>query len=74
MSPFFFNGKDLIAKLHEKPDLISLDYTLPDLTGDEIPESHKRLRSSYKRDHHFCTRDIGTAVNLLKLEAFDYIM
>ena len=32
----FYNGKDCIDSLADMPDLITLDYTLPDISGHEV--------------------------------------
>jgi DNA-binding NtrC family response regulator len=71
---FFTTGKELIAQLHQKPDLISLDYSLPDLTGDEILKAIKDFDPSINVIIISAQEKIGTAVNLLKLGAFDYIV
>lgn len=70
----FENGRDCIANLAENPDVITLDYTLPDMNGKEIltkirdnsPNSHVIIISGQN--------DINTAVGLLKNGAYDYIM
>ncbi len=70
----FENGRDCIANLADNPDVITLDYTLPDMNGAEIlakvkensPDSHVIIISGQN--------DINTAVGLLKDGAYDYIM
>ncbi|NNF01998.1 MAG: sigma-54-dependent Fis family transcriptional regulator, partial [Bacteroidia bacterium] len=70
----FKNGKDFLAKLSEKPDVITLDYHLPDHKGstllqriqDESPESEVIIISEQE--------DIETAVDLLKGGAYDYLV
>ena len=32
----YLTGKDCLTNLHLKPDMISLDYRLPDFSGDSI--------------------------------------
>ena len=32
----FENGRDCVANLADNPDVITLDYTLPDMNGTEI--------------------------------------
>ena len=36
----FTNGKDCLANLHRKPFVVTLDYTLPDMTGGDILKKH----------------------------------
>ena len=70
----FYNGKDCIAELDETPDVITLDYTLPDMTGHEVlkaiqkksPGSHVIIISAQE--------SISTAIELMKNGAYDYIM
>ncbi len=70
----FHNGTDFIECLHEKPDVITLDYTLPDMTGQvvlekiqkELPSAHVIVISAQE--------NINTAINLMKNGAYDYIM
>ena len=40
----FNSAKDFFAALHEKPNVISLDYSLPDATGEEILKKIKLER------------------------------
>ena len=32
----FTSGKDCLANLHNKPNLITIDYSLPDTNGEEL--------------------------------------
>ncbi len=69
----FYNGKDLLNCLFESPDIITLDYRLPDLTGLEVL---KRIREENNDVQVILISeqdDIDTVVNLLKLGAYDYI-
>ena len=69
----FETGKECLECLHEKPMIITLDYTLPDLKGEEVldgildfdPNIHVIIVSAQEK--------IGTAINLLKQGAYDYI-
>lgn len=37
----FFTGRDFLASLHEMPDIVTLDYRLPDMTGLELLEKNQ---------------------------------
>ncbi|NOY95496.1 MAG: sigma-54-dependent Fis family transcriptional regulator [Chlorobi bacterium] len=70
----FETGRDCIANLKENPDVITLDYTLPDMNGAEILE---RILKELPKVHVIIIsgqNDINTAVGLLKNGAYDYIM
>jgi len=69
----FFTGKDFLNSLVESPDIVTLDYRLPDITGLEIL---KRIREENTEVQVILISeqgDIDTVVNLLKLGAYDYI-
>ena len=70
---FFSNGNDLLKRLHEKPHLITLDYSLPDLSGEELLAKIKAFDENITVIIISAQEKIGTAVNLLKLGAYDYI-
>lgn len=69
----FDNGQDFMDNLHHRPALITIDYSLPDATGEELlkrikyqfPEIPVIVISAQER--------IKTAVKLLKTGAYDYI-
>ena len=70
----FFTGKDLLDKLHEKPDVITLDYRLPDTKGSELLKKIKDFDERIEVVIISEQGDIETAVDLLKQGAFDYIV
>lgn len=70
----FATGRELLAALHEQPDVITVDYRLPDMLGSELIE---KIRSQLPDTAILVISeqgDVGTAVNLLKLGAYDYIV
>ncbi len=68
------SGKECIENLHIKPDMISLDYRLPDMQGDEVmrkvfleyPEMPIVIVSGQE--------DVKTALDLLDKGAYDYFV
>lgn len=70
----FHNGTDFIECLHEKPDAITLDYTLPDMTGHDVLEKIKQKLPEVPVIVISAQENIDTAINLMKNGAYDYIM
>jgi two-component system response regulator AtoC len=68
------SGKECINRLNEKPDIVSLDYTLPDYNGKEILEKIKELTPETQVIIVSGQNDINTAIELLKIGAYDYIV
>lgn len=72
--PFFFStGKDCIDNLHKKPSVITLDYSLPDMEGEKVLKSIREFDPEISVIIISAQEKIGTAVELLKGGAFDYI-
>ncbi|MFT6826851.1 MAG: DNA-binding NtrC family response regulator [Roseivirga sp.] len=69
----FANGKDCIAHLNENPAVITLDYSLPDMTGDQVLKAIKSHNPETNVIVVSSQDDINTAINLLKVGAYDYI-
>ena len=69
----FENGKNFLQHLHEKPDIITLDYSLPDISGEDLIAKIKNFDSGIPVIIISAQEKIGTAVKLLKLGAYDYI-
>lgn len=70
----FTAGKEALAALDQQPDLITLDYTLPDLSGTEVLKRIKQFNSDLPVVIISGQEDIGTAITLLKDGAYDYIV
>ena len=69
----FSTGNECIAQLHLEPDLISLDYNLPDIKGEELLTEIKNYNPEAIVIILSGQQDISTAVRLLKDGAYDYI-
>ncbi len=67
-------GKGLLEKLHENPDVITLDYSFPDTTGAELLKRIKQECPSTQVIVVSGQEDVGTAIDLLKEGAYDYIV
>jgi len=70
----FKTGKDCLNKLYLKPDMVSLDYGLPDLPGDKVL---KKIKEDYPELPVIIVsgqEDIKTAVELLRGGAYDYFV
>lgn len=70
---YFTTGKECIANLHKNPDVITLDYSLPDLPGEKVLEQIRQYDPGISVIIVSAQEKIGTAVELLKAGAFDYI-
>jgi two-component system, NtrC family, response regulator AtoC len=69
----FFNARDFLNCLGESPDIVTLDYRLPDISGLEVL---KRIRQENTDTQVILIseqEDTDMVVTLLKLGAYDYI-
>lgn len=70
----FRTAKDFLGSLAENPNIVTLDYSLPDMTGSDVL---KRIKD-YNNDIQVLVisgqEDVNTAVELLKQGAYDYIV
>jgi len=69
----FLNGKDFLNCLFESPDIVTLDYRLPDITGLEVLKRIREENSDVQVILISEQEDIDTVVSLLKMGAYDYI-
>jgi DNA-binding NtrC family response regulator len=70
---YYATGKECIANLHRNPDVITLDYSLPDMPGEKVLEQIRQYDPGISVIIVSAQEKIGTAVELLKAGAFDYI-
>ncbi|MCY1722554.1 sigma-54 dependent transcriptional regulator [Prolixibacteraceae bacterium Z1-6] len=70
----FHNGTDFINCMHEKPDVVTLDYTLPDMTGKEVLAKIQEKLPNTQVIVISAQDNISTAIELMKNGAYDYIM
>jgi DNA-binding NtrC family response regulator len=70
----FTTGKECLSNLSLKPDIVSLDYSLPDMTGEEVLKRIKAFDPEIGVIILSGQQDIGTAVKLLREGAYDYLI
>lgn len=70
----FTNGKDCLDNLHKNPDVVTLDYRLPDMQGLEILKNIKAENEEIQVILISEQDEIDVVVELLKYGAYDYIV
>src|SRR6187402_515444 len=70
----FSSGKEFLANLNESIDVVTLDYRLPDMNGDELLVKIKEFDENIEVIIVSEQENIETAVELLKSGAYDYIV
>lgn len=70
----FENGKECIDNLYKNPAVISLDYSLPDMSGMEVLKRVKEHNADIPVIIVSGQEDVSTAVKLLKEGAYDYFV
>jgi len=70
----FSCGRDLLANLYKNPDLICMDFGLPDMKGDKLLKEIKSRNSKVPVIVISGQEEISVAVELLKIGAKDYIV
>jgi two-component system response regulator AtoC len=69
----FFNARDFLKCLGESPDIVTLDYRLPDISGLEVLKRIRQENTDIQVILISEQEDINMVVTLLKLGAYDYI-
>ncbi|MGM0565313.1 MAG: sigma-54-dependent transcriptional regulator [Bacteroidota bacterium] len=70
----YYSGKDFLDNLYKGPDMVSLDYNLPGLSGMEILDKIKKFDPDLPVVIVSGQQDINTAVSLFKKGVYDYIV
>ncbi len=70
----FSTAASFLKSLYEKPDLVTLDYSLPDGTADQMLKHIKETLPDVRVIIVSAQQDIKTAIDLLKKGADDYIV
>ena len=70
----FGTGKDCLANLHQEPDVVTLDYRLPDMKGLEVLKQIREINEDIQVILISEQDDIEMVVTLLRLGAYDYIV
>lgn len=70
----FTTAKDFISALSARPDIVTLDYSLPDMTGDQLLSQVKAISPATKIIIISGQENIKVAIELFKKGADDYIV
>lgn len=70
----FTNGSDCIQHLNEQPDVVTIDYRLPDIKGLDLLKEIKNRNEETQVVAISEQEDIEVVVELLKYGAYDYIV
>jgi len=69
----FATGQECLQSLHLNPSIVSLDYSLPDMTGEEVLKKVKDYNKDISVLILSSQQDVSTAVKLLREGAYYYI-
>jgi DNA-binding NtrC family response regulator len=70
----FSNGKSCLEQLHLKPNAITIDFHLPDMTGEQLIDKIKAINNQIPLIVISGQEEISVAVDLLKKGISDYII
>lgn len=70
----FSNGKSCLEQLHQKPNAITIDFHLPDMTGEKLIDKIKAVNNQIPLIVISGQEEISVAVELLKKGISDYII
>jgi DNA-binding NtrC family response regulator len=70
----FFSANDLLKNIDKKPDVVTLDYRLPDANGEDVLGKIKQQSPDTEVIIISEQDNIETAITLLKNGAYDYLV
>ena len=70
----FTTAKDFLANIYQNPDVVCMDFGLPDLDGEALLKEIQNYNKQIPIVIISGQEDIGVAVKLLKLGAKDYLI
>jgi DNA-binding NtrC family response regulator len=69
----FSDAKSFLKALDEKPSVVTLDYSLPDMSGLDVLKKVKSHHPDTQMIVLSGQEDVGTAVEMVQFGAYDYI-
>lgn len=70
----FHDGESFLKKLYLKPDVVTLDHSLPDITGLELLKKIKKEYPNIQVVVLSAQENVATAIDLIQSGAYDYIL
>ncbi len=70
----FCTGKECLANMHKQPDLITIDFSLPDYTGDKLLQKIREVNDEVPVIVISGQEEIAVAVKMLKMGVRDYLV
>jgi len=70
----FTNGNDCLKSLNRQPDIVCIDFGLPDISGDTLLSKIRAFRNTIPVIVISGQEEISVVLNILKLGATDYII
>ena len=70
----FNTGKECLANMYLQPDLVTIDFSLPDFTGDILFQKIKEINNEVPVIVISGQEEISIAVKMLKMGARDYLV
>lgn len=69
----YANGEDCIKDLHLNPDLIILDYVLPNMNGLDVLREIRKVNKNVPVVILSSQQDVNVAITLFKAGVYDYL-